>query len=62
VKKKLHLYAVVHDAKDENCCVPRKTDWIRNGRKRDRFSEKYDTGSKGKLQNKRNPLDIYEYF
>jgi hypothetical protein len=33
-----------------------------NGRKRDKFSGKYEAGSSGEMQNKRNPPDIYEYF
>jgi hypothetical protein len=39
-----------------------KTDWVQNGRRRDRFSRKYDAGSKGELQNKINPLDTYIYI
>jgi hypothetical protein len=39
----------MRDVEDENYCVSGKTDCIRNGRKRDRFSEKYDVGSKGEL-------------
>lgn len=46
---------------DENCCF-----WQNRGfeveEKNYRFSTKYDTGSKGEFQNKRNPLDIFEYF
>jgi hypothetical protein len=39
----------VRDVEDKNCRVSRKTDWIQSGRKRDRFSEKYDTSSKGEF-------------
>jgi hypothetical protein len=50
------------DVADVNCYTSGKTDWVQNGRRRDRFPRKYDAGSKGELRNKTNPLDIYEYF
>jgi hypothetical protein len=43
-------------------CVSGKIAWIRNGRKIDRFSEKYYATSEGELRNNRNSPDIYEYF
>jgi hypothetical protein len=37
----------MRDVEDENCCVSGKTDWIQNGRKRDRFSENMMSISRG---------------
>jgi hypothetical protein len=50
------------DVADVNRYTSGKTDWVQNGRRRDRFSRKYNAGSKGELRNKMNPLYIYIYI
>jgi hypothetical protein len=50
------------DIEDENLCFWQNSldsKWKKKGQI---FRRKYCAVSKGELQNKRNPLDIYEYF
>jgi hypothetical protein len=52
----------MHDIEDENLCVWKNSLDLKWKKKGQIFRKKDYASSKGELQNKRNPLDIYEYF